>query len=313
MTVVGGVALISLTVLLIWASSKIQWALGVGGVPPEPQVRWRQFKELGSATGCSIFFIPGVQSRGEEALLPLDRSPDSGAIAALRKWGKVITATYVREAVFIPRHVVEEIAYCVQVELCTGRQVVLIGSSFGGMLVMDVVRGLSKEERANVRVILVSTPYSTADLLAGGAGLGKVLRWTWADKWLTPLLWFFRLPAGKIPEASISKELDVAVVQAEGARRSRGFRVSGLIRQVGYMARWRGVNHGALPARMAYVQCLQDTVVRQPQAAWAWERTQGTVCFGLRVPHCSFLEQPRAWASQFTGILENWKEKDAME
>lgn len=313
MTVVGGVALISLTALLIWASSKIQWALGLGGVPPEPQVRWRQFKELGSATGCSIFFIPGVQSRGDEALLPVDRSPDSGAIAALRKWGKVIAASYVREQVFIPRQVVEEITYRVRVELGENQKVVLIGSSFGGMLVMDVVKGLKEEERANVRVILVSTPFSGRDLLAGGAGLAKVLKWTWADKWLTPLLRWFRLPAGKIPGESISKELDAAAVQAAGARRSRGFHVSGLIRQVGYMARWRGVNHGALPARMAYVQCLKDAVVSQPQAAWGWSRVRGVETFSLNVAHCSYLEQPRAWASQFAGILENWKEKDAME
>ena len=277
--------------------------------PGGPHVRFDPFEPTVFGAGWRTFvFLPGVQSRGDEALMPASWSstdPD-GVMGFLRTHGRVVTATYIREKTFSPNEVIAEITDYVQRELNRGRQVVLIGSSFGGMLAMDVKASIELTMQTRVKCWLVSTPSGSAHLLGGGNILGPVLKWTGLDWLLTPLLRLFRLGAGTISEDAIQEGLDVADVQTSGRARSSGFSWSGLVRQVAYMGRWRypGRDH-PVPDPIHYFSCRDDKVVRQPDAA----KELAAVCDRLvihEVPvhHCEYLGQPRAFIEAFEAIID---------
>ena len=259
-----------------------------------------------AAVRRTIVFLPGVKSRGDEALLPPDRSTTdpAGVLGALRTLGWVVTATYVREKFFSPKKVVSEIARLIQNELDSGQEVVIIGSSFGGMLAVDALDLVSDDDRRTVRLIPVSTPSGSPDLLGGGDVVGPILKWTRLDWLLTPILALFTDKAGTINAEAIQPDLDTNQVQAEGRVRSSGFSLSGFLRQVGYMSRWRSPRRGWWSFWITYVSCQRDEVVRQPQGANTW----AGFCQGFRVReipvfHCEYLGSPKAFIEAFEAII----------
>lgn len=273
--------------------------------PTGPHVRFDTFEPTVLGAGWrSIIFLPGVQSRGNEALLPADWSPTdpAGVMGALRTYGRVLTATYVREKTFSPEEVVGEITALIRSELDMGKEVVLIGSSFGGMLAVDA---LEKIRGTDVSLILISSPLQAADLLGVGRFLGSVLKWTGLDWLLAPLLGIFHVPAGTIPAEAVQQGLGVRKVQASYRIRGSGFSLSGMLLQLGYIARWRyPVRMTSVPSRTHYIACMGDQVVRQPQTATKWTRILAKiVVHKIQAPHCECLGQPKIFIKTFGEII----------
>lgn len=270
-------------------------------------VRFDMFEPMNeAAAGRTIVFLPGVKSRGDETLLPSDRSTTdpAGVLGALRTLGWVVTATYVREKFFSPKKVVSEIARMIQNELDSGQEVVIIGSSFGGMLAVDALDLVSDDDRRTVHLIPVSTPFGSRNLLGGGDIVGPILKWTGLDWLLMPILALFTDKAGTINAEAIQSDLDIGAVQAEGRVRSSGFSLSGFIRQVGYMSRWRSPRRGWWSFWITYVSCKLDEVVRQPQAPDDWaEEYSGITVREVPVFHCEYLGSPKVFSEAIEAII----------
>lgn len=295
--------LIGLAFLILWLMAMIRNIKA----SESPHVRFDPFEPTEFGAGwLSIVFLPGVQSRGNEALLPVSWSstdPD-GVMGLLRTRGRVITATYVREKFFSRSKVTAETVATVQSELNQGRTVLILGSSFGGMLAMDVQAQINPEQRPDVHCALISTPPNSGYLHSrAGRVVGAVLRWTYLDKLLQPLLALFSVGAGTIPVETIQAGLDTHEVQSSGRARSSGFSVSGFLSEMGLMGRWEFPDDDPM-GQVYYVACMEDGVVQQPQGVKGWEFAyHGLVVHEVPISHCPYLEQPALMSKVFEDII----------
>lgn len=264
-------------------------------------VRISSYSQTASVlSGRLIVYLPGILADG-------DNSAES-VINVWRRYGDVVTVSYTGDS-FDAAGVVRIVAATIR----NDRQhdnVVLVGSSMGGMLALDVIDNLRRHGglTKKIDIIFVDSPASSRDMLAGGnvgAPVMRALPFGRLYNWLgAPLMRVMLIPP---KDENIEPQLDRETIKREAMAAMGVYRLSMWRDQLVYMAAHPRLKQADFVGinRLVYLQCSRNNeTVKQPQAADAWGFAAGRM-FTIRVDstHCGYRERPVIWQEAFASVF----------
>ena len=286
---------------------------------------------LSTRRPITIIHLPGILAKADTQIAPV----------FLEDWGVLDFIRTPDLQVFRPEHTVDVLTKrLVQLHL-QGRNVVLIGSSLGGILAAMAVQRLGPQWRYQtgfqwLRVIAVDSP--------AGAGTFKGFEWVPDHVWRSPglltaigapILWVGRMGPGLPKDGFIAEpDPDTKIrmsyraeepwntwLRAEAKRGLQGHRPSVWAQQLCFMARvfnngqqWQAVR-ALRDVDFTYLQCTAgNDVVAQPVAAQWWAMCadmDDDAVVQVEAPHCGYLQMQPAFSLAFEQVLSRpWPNND---
>lgn len=184
-------------------------------------------------------------------------------------------------------------------------EIVVVGSSMGGLVSLDAVSQLAARVQNKIRLVLVDSPRSADDLWWPAALTARLAsRFKFG---LGPIS--ARLPIwGRAPKRSmVQPGLRVRAVIREYMYRYRGMKLSLMCSQLAYMQNQPTDFSGVSKLNsIDYILCQDDySIVRQPGAVKAWVSSLPGLIKAqeVKAPHCGYLLQPKAFEEAFERIF----------
>lgn len=247
----------------------------------------------GNSNGRLIVHLPGILADGHTSCKPV-----------LETWlrhGDVATIAYGGER-FCARSFVRIAASRLNEIVMNYQEVVLVGSSLGGMLALDLRKELHCEHAS---VIIVDAPSGAADMLGGGnigAPLLRLLPFAqWSNRLLGPMMQTMLVPP---KDENIEESLNKEELKQQALADMSRWPLSIWRDQLAYMAARPRLNSRDFVdfESVVYLSCDRNNeTVKQPAAADAYRRAAGASFRKVSVDstHCGYVERPTVWSRVF--------------
>ena len=278
-----------------WVARKIKWI-------DEPSVEIVTLSES-SNTETLIVYLPGILANA--TMIP-ERMTTSWS-----RYGVVLGVNYLSPR-FRPEKIVDAVARRLLLQFSGDlrlKNVVLIGSSMGGMLAYDIHQKLKDEERmrgVQVSLMPVDAPTGRKDLhrlLANTSWVVRILPfgplWNHLSR---PIMRRFLVIPPKKGEIDADVDLDWLDQQVEGAR---GFPLSFWRDEVMYILSHGALKADSIDASLIYIRSTKDDDTVRPEAADKWRQamsSKSSRSFMLDAEgakHAAYAQNPRAYEEVF--------------